>query len=106
MSGIIKSLLVPHYGWMTGADWDWGWDPGRPQDLRSQMFGNKLQYAGRDHDFSFYEKSLPGTYNDGLHHGRWIYDAWSGQGYEPGVFGQVIRLAGTPSFAIARALKL
>jgi hypothetical protein len=100
---LVKAIAVPHYGWMTGAGW--GFEPGG-QDNRPHMYQNRLEYAALQHDFEAYQASRPGVVNDGSEHGKWIYNAWNGPGYEPGIFGQGIRAIGTPSFAVANLMNL
>ncbi|MGC4013392.1 MAG: hypothetical protein QM755_02580 [Luteolibacter sp.] len=102
MHGTILSVIIPHYGWMTGADW--GLDPATGMDFTSRMGTNKLEYAARQHDYDSYVHDYYHL-DSGDHHGAWISNVWFGPGFEPGPFGQGIRLIGGPVFALAKVLK-
>lgn len=91
------SVIIPHHGFMTGANW--GFDT-KGHDNRSSVFRwTRLDYAALYHDYRSDLAQGLGL-RPGIAHHQWIRDAWAGPGHEPGVFGQAIRLLGTPSFYI------
>ena len=97
---LVLSLLVPHQGAMTGANW--GIDPrDGGYDSTWWMGSTKLDYASRRHDWETANASVPpGSSMEPVHLG-WASGAMFGPGMEPGAFGQAIRAIGVPFFTAA-----
>ncbi len=97
---IVKTLLIPNVGQMTGANW--GIMPnierGAPDyDQSGDMGNSRLEYAALTHDQQGYWNRHDGISTREAHW-TWIRNVTIGQGYEPGAFGQGVRAIGIPGF--------
>jgi hypothetical protein len=103
--GVLLSLIIPNYGTHGGANWGTEQEaaPGSTSYEDAFVFPrDRVSWGSRRHDWNLSFDDNTNSYEGhaGDAHQEWIQDVWTGQGREPGPYGQFYRLIGTPAFQL------
>lgn len=99
------TLIIPNHGAYGGRNFG----ANNEKDLYDPLFGkdkndsSKVEYASYLHDKELIDANSHGKQGDA--HLNWVSNAWTGEGKEPGITGQVYRVAGTVAFGTVGLLQ-
>ena len=101
----LMTLIIPNHGAYGGRNFG----ANNEKDLYDPLFGkdkndsSKVEYASYLHDKELIDANSHDKQGDA--HLNWVSNAWTGEGKEPGITGQVYRVAGTVAFGTVGLLQ-